>query len=51
VLPTRHDRSLTTTKKPRRPKRPTGAVCWLRPEFHAPSGFCEPAGRPVTSWE
>ena len=21
------------------------------PGFHAPSGFCEPAGRPVTSWE
>ena len=20
-----------------------------RPGFHAPSGFCEPAGRPVTS--
>ena len=22
-----------------------------RPGFHAPSGFCDPAGLPVTSWE
>ncbi|MFL0294864.1 hypothetical protein ACJH6J_28045 [Mycobacterium sp. SMC-18] len=36
---------------PKRLHDDTPNIVMNRPGFHAPSGFCDPAGLPVTSWE